>query len=84
MTKTLNYYDILKRQESIILKHYSSPIYTNQTRTTALPVHRKKMLIKKTLKQASKTDEDSTSIRDKEKQTKKRGNGEDASFIVED
>ena len=84
MTKSLNYHDILKKQESIVLKHYSAPIYTNHTRTTALPVHKKKLLIKKTLKQASKTDEDSNSILNKEKQTKKRGNGEDASFIVED
>ena len=85
MTKSLNYHDILKKQESIVLKHYSAPIYTNHTRTTALPVHRKKLLVKKTLKQASKTDEDSTPVRDKDKQTKKRIGGlEDTSFIVED
>ena len=77
MTKSINYRDSIKKQEDIILAHYSSGIYSSHTRATALPVHKKKLEIKKTIKNASKE-----TIDEPIKQTKKRGGNVD--FIVED
>ena len=77
MTKSVNYRDILKKQEDIILAHYSSGIYSSHTRTTSLPVHKKKLDLKKTIKNANKEGIDEPS-----KQTKKRSGNTD--FIVED
>ena len=50
MTKTINYRDSLKKQEDIIMRHFSTPIYTTHTRTSSIPVHKKKLILKKTLK----------------------------------
>jgi len=77
MTKMVNYRDSIKKQEELILLHYTSSIYMPHTRTTALPVHKKKLVLKKTIKNATKE-----SIDESSKQTKKRG--VNADFIVED
>lgn len=88
LTRGTNYHDFLKHQEDIIRRHYSTPIYTSISRTTSLPVSRKKLNFKKSIKQKpSHTNQSSNpdQLEDEDNkhthQTKKRG---DTNFIVED
>ena len=79
LARGTNYHTTLQKQEDIIRRHYSAPIYTSITRTTTIPVSRKKLNLKKSIKQKQiqSDDEDKKDI----PQTKKRG---DTNFIVED
>ena len=42
-----NYHQLIKSQEDIIKKHYSTPIYTSITRPAIIPVIKKKLNLKK-------------------------------------
>ena len=79
LARGINYHTALQKQEDIIRRHYSTPIYTSTVRTTTIPVSRKKLNLKKSIKQKQiqSEDEDKKDI----PQTKKRG---DTNFIVED
>lgn len=50
MAQPINYNKYLHQQEQIIMKHFTSPIYVSRNKTTAIPVYKKKLAIKKTLK----------------------------------
>jgi hypothetical protein len=80
LARGTNYHTTLQKQEDIIRRHYSAPIYTSITRTTTIPVSRKKLNLKKSIKQKSAQSNDDEDKKDLVK-TKKRG---DTNFIVED
>ena len=72
-----NYHQLIKSQEDIIKKHYSTPIYTSITRPAIIPVIKKKLNLKKSIKQKTTTNSDEEELQ----QTKKR---HDTNFIIED
>ena len=82
MTREINYHASIKQQEDMILKHYASPIYTTRTRTTTIPVHKKKLIIKKTLKQTTKPDDETKP--DKHSKKNHMIGGKYSNFIIED
>jgi hypothetical protein len=61
MDKSINYNKLLQEQEQIILKHVSAPIYQSNSKLNSLPVFKKKIDFKKTLKKQIQTKQDKES-----------------------
>jgi len=61
MDKSINYNKLLQEQEQIILKHFSAPIYQSNSKSNSLPVFKKKIDLKKTLKKQIQTMQDKES-----------------------